>query len=377
MGAFKIFLQLFAHEHQERWSKLVLAKLRQELVLKDGVVFNNDYEGSPAAGVVKIPVRDEEVQVSDYDKANGIQGTNGSTAYENMPITKDKALNEIIDGYDATAVPDNLVADRLDSAAYSMAKQIDTDGGTTLLAAATVDNETELTKDNIYSKIVDIRTRMNKENIPNDGKRYLLALPDAMALILKSPEFISASSLGDEVKQTGAIGKIAGFLVIEWNDTTANLQMLAGHPRFATRATEFAVDIHLQDLSGSGKYIGASAVQGRKVYDHKVLRSVAIRAIYSPGSLVMQAAQGAAAGSTILTVSSGNSGTTYAYKKNPAERVVYGTTKATYAGTDLTSGTTEIDVKEGDIIEVANFVSNKVQNVGYYTVKAGDIKASA
>lgn len=377
MGAFKIFLQLFAHEHQERWSKLVLAKLRQELVLKDGVVFNNDYEGSPAAGVVKIPVRDEEVQVSDYDKANGIQGTNGSTAYENMPITKDKALNEIIDGYDATAVPDNLVADRLDSAAYSMAKQIDTDGGTTLLAAATVDNETELTKDNIYSKIVDIRTRMNKANIPNDGKRYLLALPDAMALILKSPEFISASSLGDEVKQTGAIGKIAGFLVIEWNDTTANLQMLAGHPRFATRATEFAVDIHLQDLSGSGKYIGASAVQGRKVYDHKVLRSVAIRAIYSPGSLVMQAAQGAAEGSTILTVSSGNSGTTYAYKKNPAERVVYGTTKATYAGTDLTSGTTEIDVKEGDIIEVANFVSSKVRNVGYYTVKAGDIKASA
>lgn len=376
MGAFKMFLQLFAHEHQERWSKLVLAKLRNELVLKDGVVFNNDYEGSPAAGVVKIPVRDEEVQVSDYDKANGIVGTHGSTAYENMPITKDKALNEIIDGYDANAVPDNLVADRLDSAAYSMAKQIDTDGGTTLLAAATVDNETELTKDNIYFKIVDIRTRMNKANIPNDGKRYLLALPDAMALILKSPEFISASSLGDEVKQTGAIGKIAGFLVIEWNDTTANLQMLAGHPRFATRATDFAVNIHLQDLSGSGKYIGASAVQGRKVYDHKVLRSVAIRAIYSPGSLTIQAAQGAAAGNTILTVVSGNSGTTYAYKKNPAERVTYGKTKTAYAGTDLTSATTEIDVKEGDIIEVVNLVSNKVQNVGYYTVKAGDIKAS-
>lgn len=376
MKFWTVFLQLFAHEHQERWSKLVLAKLRNELVLKDGVVFNNDYEGSPAAGNVKIPVRDEEVVVSDYDKANGIQGTNGSTSYKNMPITKDKAVNEIIDGYDAEAVPDNLVADRLDSAAYSMAKQIDTDGGTTLLAAATVDNETALTKDNIYGKIVDLRTRMNKANIPNDGKRYLLALPDAMSLILKSPEFIAASSLGDEVKQTGAVGKIAGFLVIEWNDTTANLQLLAGHPRFATRAMEFAVDIHLQDLSGSGKYIGASAVQGRKVYDHKVLRSVAIRAVYSPGSLVLQAAQGAAAGSTVLTVLSGNSGTTYAYKKNPAARAVFGTTNTAYAGTALTSGTTEIDVKEGDIIEVVNLVSNKVQNVGYYTVKAGDIKAA-
>lgn len=371
-----ILLQLFAHAHQDRWSKLVLAKLRQELVLKDGVVFNNDYEGSPAAGMVKIPVRDKEVEVSDYDKANGIQGTHGSTAYENMPITKDKAVNEIIDGYDAAAVPDNLVADRLDSAAYSMAKQIDTDGGTTLLAAATVDNETELTKDNIYEKIVDIRTRMNKANIPNDGKRYLLALPDAMALILKSPEFIAASSLGDDVKQTGAVGKIAGFLVIEWNDTTANLQLLAGHPRFATRAMEFAVDIHLQDLAGSGKYIGASAVQGRKVYDHKVLRSVAIRAVYSPGSLTIQAAQGGTAGNTVLTVAAGNSGTTYAYKLNPASRAVYGTAKASYAGTDLTSGTTEIPVTNGDIIEIVNLVSGKVQNVGYYTVKAGDIKTA-
>lgn len=372
---FKMLLQLFAHEHQDRWSKLVLAKLRNELVLKDGVVFNNDYEGSPAAGVVKIPVRDEEVAVSDYDKANGIQETHGSTAYENMPITKDKALNEIIDGYDAASVPDNLVADRLDSAAYSMAKQIDTDGGTTLLAAATVDNETLLTKDNIYEKIVDIRTRMNKANIPNDGKRYLLVLPDAMALILKSPEFIAASSLGDDVKVAGAIGKIAGFLVIEWNDTTANLQILAGHPRFATRAMDFAVDIHLQDLSGSGKYIGASAVQGRKVYDHKVLRSVAIRAVYSPGALMIQAAQGATAGTTKLTVS-GGSGTTFQYKKNPPERAVYGTTTANYSGTSLTSGTTEIAVSEGDVIEVANLVSGKVASVGYYTVRTGDIKTA-
>lgn len=371
---FRLNLQIFAHEHQERYAKLVLAKLRQTLVLKDGVVFNNDYEGSPAAGVVKIPVRDTEVEISDYDKANGIQGKMGSTNYENMVIDKDKALNEVIDGYDAAAVPDNLVADRLDSATYSLAKQIDTDGGSTLLAAATVDNESQLTKENIYEKIVDVRTRMNKANIPNDGQRYLLALPDAMALILKSPEFISASSLGDEVKQSGAIGKIAGFLVIEWNDSTTNLQMLAGHPRFATRATEFAVEPHVQDLNGSGRYIGASAVQGRKVYGHKVLRSVAIRAVYSPGALAITAAQGAAAGTTKLTVT-GNTGTAFAYKKNPAARVTAGTTKTAYAGTDLTSGTTEITVAEGDIIEVADFASNKVVNVGYYTVKAGDVKA--
>ena len=39
-----------AHELQERYSSLILAKLRKELVLKDGIVFNNDYEGDPVAG---------------------------------------------------------------------------------------------------------------------------------------------------------------------------------------------------------------------------------------------------------------------------------------------------------------------------------------
>lgn len=367
-----------AHNLQERYSALVLAKLRKELVLKDGVVFNNDYEGSPTAGAVKIPKRDTEVQVSDYDKANGISGSTGSTAYETMNISKDKAINEIIDGYDAAGVPDNLVADRLDSGAYSLAKQIDTDAGNVLIAGSTVTGVASLTKDNIYNTIVDIRTAMNKANIPADS-RYLLVTPDTMALILKSPEFIAASSLGDEVKQSGAVGKIAGFLVIEWNDSTANLAMLAGHPRFATRAQEFAVPVHIQDLSGSGKYIGASAVQGRNVYDHKVLRSVAIRSIFSPSALTLTTAVGTStAGDTKVTATVLTEGDSLAYKKNPATTCAYGTTSSTYSGTSMTSGSAKVisSCSVGDIIEVVEFDSNsKAVAVGYVTLTADDIKA--
>ncbi len=166
-----------AHESQERYSSLVLAKLRKELVLSDGLVFNNDYEGDPTAGSVKIPVRDTEVAVSDYDKANGISATNGSTSYTDLVINKDKAVNEVIDGFDADSVPDNLVADRLDSAGYSLAAQIDTDGGTVLLAGATPLNVAQITKNNVYDTIVDVRKAMSDDKIPNDGKRYLLVTP--------------------------------------------------------------------------------------------------------------------------------------------------------------------------------------------------------
>lgn len=363
------------HTAQERYSKLVLAKLRDELCLKDGFVFNNDYEGDPTSGSVKIPVRDTEVAVSDYDKANGITATNGSTSYAPLLIDKDKGVNEIIDGFDSQSVPDNLVADRLDSAGYSLAAQIDIDGGSVLLAGSTVTNVSQLTKDNIYDTIVDIRADMTKAKIPNDGKRYLLVTPDAMSLILKSPEFVGASELGDSIKATGAIGKIAGFIVKEWNDTTANLAMLAGHPRFATRVREWSVGVHIQDLSGSGKYIGASAVQGRMVYAHKVLRSAAIRSVYSPGSLTISLAAGSETGKTIVTISAGNTGTTYAYKINPASRATYNQTSSSYGGTSLTSGTTEISVTEGDVIEIVNLSSSKVVSVGYVTVTAANIKS--
>ena len=359
-----------AHEAQERYSALVLAKIRKENKLKNGVVFNTDYEGSPAAGVVKIPVRDTEVTVSDYDKANGINAGVGGTTYENFPITKDKAVNEIIDGYDAELVPDNLVADRLDSAGYALASAEDNDGASVLLAGATVMNVDALAVDTIYSTIVDIRTAMSKANIPDDGRRYLLITPEAYAYVLKCPEFVKADSLGAEMIQNGIVGRIAGFNVIEWNDSTANLAMIAGHPRFATRAEQFSVPVHLQDISGSGKYIGASAVQGRITYDHKVLRSVAIRAVYAPASLKLSAAQGGASGSTVLTVS-GASGT-FAYKVNPAARAVF---NETYGGTSLTSGSTEITASAGDVIEVASLSSGKVKAVGYISVTAANIKA--
>lgn len=262
-------------EKSTRYSALVDAKARDAIVLKDGVIFNNRYEGSAKAGAVKVR-KTGAATVQDYG-AEGATLTNGASEWITVTIDKDKAVNEKIDNFDGAAIPDGVIADRLDTAGYAMALALDEDGAAELInGGSTLDNTTALTKNNVYETAVDVGKELSEAGIPNDGRRYMLVTPTTYALMLKSPEFIKASALGDAVVQTGAIGKIAGFLVFECNHLGESVEFVAGHPDYATRVNEWAVDIHVQDLSGSGKFIGESAVQGRKIYAHKVTNEKAI-----------------------------------------------------------------------------------------------------
>lgn len=353
-----------AHALQDRYSDLVKAKLRKELVLKDGIVFNNDYEGNPKAGKVKIPVRDTEVSASAYNKATGAELGSGTTTYEDMDIDKDYAVNEIIDGYDAAAVPDGIVAERLDSAGYSLSLQLDSDGAAALKAGGTAVNLEQVTIATIYNKAVDIRQKMSEANVPNDGKRYLLVTPWAYSLMLKDTDnFIRQGDLSQALVESGAIGKYAGFVVYEWNDPTLGLLFIAGHPRFATRANEWSVPVAINNLTNT--YIGASAVQGRMVYGHKVLRAAAILLAYAPAFLTCAAAEAATTGKTVVTVTGQTEEASLKYRVAPSVHAIFGEDTAT-GYTALTSGTTEITAASGVIIEVVEVnASGKVVKAGY------------
>ena len=272
-----------AHANQERWSKLVDAKLRNQLVTRDNAIFNNRYEGDPKSGKVKIPVRDTEVEVKAYDKANGIDPKAGTTTYLDLDIDHDEAVNELIDGYDAASVPDGIVADRLDSAGYSQALSIDK-ASLEALQSATGANicatKSAVTEENAYKLALQAKRVLGRKGVPKDG-RFMIASPEYMEVLMLDSHFIKQGDLSQELVQTGAVGKIAGFTGYESNNmdfenTTrvasqkTTTDFICGHPNWCHRVMEWQVPAHLQDLNGSGKYIGASAVQGRKVYGIKV-----------------------------------------------------------------------------------------------------------
>ena len=228
-------------------------------------------------------MRDTEVAVKEYDKANGVSADVGTTTYLDLNIDHDEAVNELIDGYDADSVPDDIVAERLDSAGYSLALSIDKKSIDALesAAGATISaTKTAATEANAYKLALEAKRVLGRKGVPNEG-RFLIASPEYLEVLMLDEHFIKQGDLSQEMVQQGVVGRIAGFNVFESNNmdyesTTrvsskkTTTEFIAGHPNWCHRVMEWQTAVHLQDLSGSGKYIGASAVQGRKVYGLKV-----------------------------------------------------------------------------------------------------------
>lgn len=364
---------LATHEAQVRYSNLVDLRLRASLVTLDSgsvPVFNTRYEGSPTAGAVKIPVRDAEVEVNDYDHQNGAGLTVGSTNYISVTDFKDQVVNELIDGYEAAAVPDNLVADRLDSAGYAGSKILDADGILTLAQAATLaGSKVALTKDTVFDEFVDAGTYLSDNNVPMQG-RWAIVRPSVLAALIKSPDFIKQSEIGQNLVQQGYVGLCNGFAIKVSNVLPYGAEFIVGHADWCHRIREWMVLPHVQDLSGSGKFIGASAVQGRWVYKHVVSKAKTVYMKCTILILALVSAAGATIGTTKVTVSPAvTAGNTYAYKVGTAADVPA-------SGADLTAwaawdGTEDITAATGSLLIIAEIDGTKK------AVKAGTVIVKA
>ena len=263
-----------SHVLNQRFGKMIDAKLRKDTVIVN--LFNNDYEGSPVSGSVNVLVRDAEVVASDYDKVNGIAATASSTSYVNVPITQDKVVNEITDQYTIDAIPDDFVMSQIESAAYSLGLGVDTYLVNKLITDGTKDVDTvACTKANIYTKILAARTIQRKKGVPMAGSTLTVS-PESFALILLSDEFIKASDLSQEMVAQGYVGKIAGYPVMESNNMPDGVEFILSNKSWCTYIEEWKIDPKYVSLDGSDKFVGASVLKGRKIYEAKITKPTTV-----------------------------------------------------------------------------------------------------
>nr|DAH79636.1 MAG TPA: coat protein [Caudoviricetes sp.] len=262
------------HKRQERYADAIVKLMRQQFNIR--AEFSRDYEGNPTAGAVEVPTRNGDITLSDYDVKNGVELTQSATDYLPILVDKHKACNELIDGYEAEAVPDNLKAQRMESAGYVIGKALELDAINALVTGGTKSTDvTAMTEADVYKKIATLVKNLKARGIPTDELRIAIDA-DTELLLLSDDKFANTSgSLGAELVRNGVIGKINGVQVKPNYLLPTNVECIVYAVPWCQAVDEWKVEPTINNLA-DGKHIGASALQGRMVYTDVVTNTLAV-----------------------------------------------------------------------------------------------------
>lgn len=263
------------HQSREVYINEIVPLMRQQFVVRD--TFSRDYERNPKTGQLQVPVRDMDVKVTEYDIKNGVNLSQSATSYLPVTIDKHAAINELIDGYEAEAVPDNLKAQRIESGAYAIGLEMENHAINALVEQGTIknDNALQLTTSNVYADIVN-SIKIVKHKGVLKTRMYVVVSDDVEELLLTDEKFAnSASALGAELVREGVIGKVAGVKTKTSSLLPEGVDYIVYAVDWCQAVDEWAVDPTINNLA-DGTHIGASALQGRNDYTDIVTNANAV-----------------------------------------------------------------------------------------------------
>lgn len=274
------------HKRQERYIDAIVELMRPYLYIRN--TFSTDYDGSPRAGAVKVPVRNVDVQVQNYDVVSGANLTTSATDYLTIPIDNNQVINELIDNYEAQAVPDNLIAQRLESGAYSIAKTLETDAITVLTTegnyTASKTQGTDSTAQTIYADILKDIAQLKKLGIRADRIRVAIDSETEVLLLTDDKFSNTASQIGAELARNGVVGRINGVNVITEDLSAFGVQYIVYASDWCKAIDEFTIAPRVVDIK-DGAHVGASKLEGRMVYADAVTDKKAVVAKFLNASV--------------------------------------------------------------------------------------------
>lgn len=251
------------HKRRESYANEVLAMAKAQVNIYDD--FSTDYEIDGATGAIKVPTRNATVTISDYDILNGISLTQSATDYVDLAVDKNYAINELIDGYEAEAVPDNIRANRIEAAGYSLGLKKENMAIAALVNGGTTSSDTTaLTEQTAYKKIATEVKNMKARNMDVSQMRIVVDAETELLLLTDEKFANTSGQLGAELIREGVIGKINGVPVKTNYLLPNNVEFIIYDKRFIQKYEVWGVEPTINNLA-DGKHIGASALQGREV----------------------------------------------------------------------------------------------------------------
>ena len=257
----------------EIFSKLLQAKFYKDSVLP--AISNTDYEGEISGQGDKVNIRQvPSITINDYTGSVTNQTLTSSTV--ELLIDQAKYYSFNLDDIQSTQSDIDLMEEASADAAEGMRVAVETAVLASVVSGATTieSSTTTITASNILASILTASKTLDELNIPEEG-RFMVMSPEFISL-LKQSELRQAYLTGDSTSplRNGKVGVVDRFTVYQSNmlytdasgSTSGATNVLAGHPKAITFASQFTNNetVRLESTFGS-------AVRGLKVYGSKVV----------------------------------------------------------------------------------------------------------
>lgn len=252
---------------------------------KKSLLTNNDltWTGAHTVKVYKVTT----AQMNDYGRSGPksgewsrygqVQGLDATT--EELTLTKDRSFTFAIDKLDKDETGGNLAA------ASALARQVrevvipEVDTRVYSVMAAKAGHKpaaVTLTKDNIYTEILNASNALDNAEVPETG-RVLLVKPDIYLLMKQCKDITMETDIGNDMRLRGVISNLDGCNVVKVPEKRLpkNFGFMMAHPVATVAPTKLEDYKTHQDPPG----ISGELVEGRICYDAFVLENKA-KAIY-------------------------------------------------------------------------------------------------
>lgn len=275
------------------WAARLLANLNEAHVFAG--LTNRDYEGDirNVGDTVKINSLGR-VTIGSYTKNSNMDAAETLTdAQTTLIIDKADYFNFQIDDIDRVQQKPKVMDEAMREAAYGLAREVDTELAK-IHTLTPADNKVGADGNNaklglvltagsaLYDYLVDLKVKLDENNCPDDGRRWVVVPAWAHGALLKDSRFINATEMGNTIRSNGLIGRAAGFNVHMSNNVTDDEQstptyrIIAGHPM----AVSFAGQINdVESYRPELRF--ADAVKGLHVWGYKVVRPQLLATLYA------------------------------------------------------------------------------------------------
>lgn len=271
----------------ELWNARLLYALEKNHVATNLV--NRNYEGEikNAGDTVHINTLGA-VSVRTYTQGTDLSYDALSTTDQTLEIDQQKYFAFSLDDVDKAQAAGDIMDTAMGRAAYSLADVSDAfllgkiaAGGSSSNYVGSSGSPVALTTSNIYSSIVALRTALDKQNVPTQG-RTLVVPPEAYALLLQDARFTSVQGIADGVITNGLVGRVAGFDIYMSNNvvkTSADTPVYSITAQVADATTYAEQIIKTEALRPEASF--SDAVRGLHVYGAKVTRPEEIATLFA------------------------------------------------------------------------------------------------